>query len=187
MGYSAKSSKRKVVVLSCADAVDQLIKAKAHTEIADRLVGQFRPIVEKAALSEREFTERSGGFCKTVDLRGTKGSAHLTFGNRFCQISKADEKELKRDLGDRLFSELFTEKLEARIKPEKVKDLIDLLGSEAKDYLDVQELLVPVSEFREKRFELRSELSDDLNSRLDEVIERIAAKPSLKVKSKSKK
>jgi hypothetical protein len=180
--YTAKTSKVTLVVDGLEKEVDELFEAQELVEVGTALIEEMRPTVQDYASDRRVEASANGDFTKTVSLQGSRGAVAFTFGNKFCKIPLADEKAMRADLGDRTFDLLFTRKVSASVKPEALNDLLALLGNDAEDYLDVEETVAPVSEFREKRFELRSELSSELNGKIDEVVEKVQAKPSMKFK-----
>lgn len=180
--YNPKACKTTLDLRGQEETVDRLLGADAAKQAAEAEIEQCRVILEPVAEQLRNAAETEARFSKTVYLHGSERSATLAYSNHFSRIDTMCERPLQLSIGVDMYGKLFQRKKDVKVNPEKVEDLIRLLGESAKDFLVIDESIGPVKDFRETRFSLRPVMNEVQNQALDSLITQFAYKPSLKTK-----
>ena len=185
MSFSAKSCKvAKLFVNSFETQVDAMLEGAEYVQAGQDMIAEHRDLTETVADAARIEAEQGAEFTKSIVLQGTKGEAMFVFANKFKSISDKDGKAISDTLGKRVFNQLFERRTVTAIRPEAVGDVLALLeqhGVDTAPFVTKSKAVVAKKDFRERRFELRSELSDEVNENVDLIVRKFAAKPSLKL------
>lgn len=159
--------------------VDRLAELKSFIDGYTAETNQIRSVLDKDMTEVRDRTESEGQFCKHVHVKGTACDARYTFKDAYATVDISNLGDLKRLLGKH-FDRLFV--VDKVVKIKDVDKLMKFLGDEILNYLHVEDVVVPVCEFRKVRFEARPDLSDAQNVELDRVVKAVSNKPTLNIK-----
>lgn len=178
-----KSKKPAPVVLTGHEKlVDVLAEKKSEIEAAEGVIDHSRKDLDPLVTNFRASRENDGEFTKSVQVKGSQVNAVYSFKESFKKINTSVEDELKRLLGQH-YAELFDRKRAISIKEGSMEKLLLLAQKHGfVDLLEEDEYLIPADDFRRKRYEKRSVLTQDQNKILDDVVTQVANKPSLSFK-----
>ncbi len=163
---------------------DKLIKYKFDESAARKGLETVRKLLAPLVANGHRATEKAGRFASKVLLQGTHQRAQFSFTNAFGSIDASQRKDLAEAVGPK-FDELFEEQESMGVRPDRIEALraaIVAVGMDPEEYFQSNKVLKPVSNFRRKRFEARSEMTEAQNDVLDAIVDQIAATPALTTK-----
>lgn len=138
------------------------------------------------ARERRLLAEKGAQFFKSVHILGkTTAGVCVSFANKFGEISRNHEGLLQDFLGKELFSKTFESHLKfSATGPASIEQLKEALGEKGYESLlkfaNVSEYLAPSQPFMELRSKLRHEVDEGTNEKIDQLVEHVQAKPSVK-------
>lgn len=140
-------------------------------------------IVDRVVLL-KERAEKKGDLYKTFVIHSADDQpATVLFKNAFSKIGVENETQMRSDLGDEVFEELYERKESVSLKPKaKMDELRKKLGKDFEKFFNVNEHIAHQKNFMEKRASLRNKLSTKVNAELDNYTKQCQASPDLRMK-----
>lgn len=164
------------------DTVDAMIQCNKRIQEAEAEIKKQRIALDALVSEYRLMKEEQGQFSKTCHVHGTESVITYQFTNNAKSVGVENEAKIRQAFGTEVYDTLFTRTKTVKVKSDKLEQLIARLGKEASEFVEFSEAMTMVSDYREKRFELRSKLDKDVNVKLDMVVNQFAFTPSLKFK-----
>lgn len=159
---------------------------KIDIQIADLMTkrSEIKEKIVKKVVQSRKHWEKKGKFYKTFTIQSADGvDATVLFKNTFSKVDSEQEPEMRKNLTDKVFNELYEVTEATSLKPKTDwKELRTVLGKRTDDFLKTTKHIGHKKEFMEKRAELRSEVTVEINKVLDEYTESVQATPDLRLK-----
>lgn len=183
----ASTSKGEKLVLTGHEAVASRLRERAQqidTLEAEQKI-ESAEIIAAAKILRRE-AEATGAFTKTVAVATEEGSPiSLVFADKYSDVDVAHEPALRAALGasyDTCFRRQAKVKARGDLTVEKLQALLgDKFGAFCTAF-DVTEYLTPVDGFMETRANMRRGMSNELNAAVDQVVDQVQYKPSVRLK-----
>jgi hypothetical protein len=179
-----KRSNDTLVLAGHEEQADEFAKAKEKSVSALKAMEEARKVLEPVAKTEQLKAEKGGKFTKRVTVQGTEKRLTFAFSNNFSALDVGCRAPLEDAVGPK-FRDLFEDQETVTVRDgavEKLRNAVAKAGLNPDDFFEVKRVIKPVADFRKNRFEARSEMDDAQNEALDEVIDQLAAKPSLSVR-----
>lgn len=131
----------------------------------------------EAAQRWRE-AEEQGDTLKTVDY----GPCRVTRQDRSKTITEEQAEQLKGVIGAQLAKALLVPDTSAKVKPAKLAGLLERLGDDASQFLEVASAYKACSKWIETRGALRPILTEEKNELLDAISVQLLVSPSITYK-----
>lgn len=143
----------------------------------------------EARLKQAEGVAREAGLraIRAAEARGESvqtarcGRVQVTISGRYKPLSGTDELALRRSMPAELVEALVERRVSAKVRESRLNELLEVLGSEVNDYLEVSEETYPVKDFVARRAELRLHLRPEANKALDRLVDSYSYAPQVKV------
>ena len=164
--------------------VSALAKAKVAAAKAKQRMEKARAVLEPVAKAKQRDAEIGGQFTRAVTFNGLEERATFSFTNAFASLDPGCRMPLTDAIGPK-FDELFETVDTVGVRTgaiEQLRNAVIKSGQDPADYFETKRVLRPVDDFRKCRFDARASLTDAQNDALDEVVDQLAAKPSMSVK-----
>lgn len=180
----AKAKEQDTLVLTGhTEQADAFTKAKVAVEDAKAQLTAARAVLEPMAKSSQANSEKLGSFTKKVRFEGSAKNVTFTFKNTFTPMEIGCRSDVQDAVGPK-FHVLFQEAETVTVREgavDKLRAAVAKAGLDPADFFETKRVIKPVENFRRLRFDARSEMSDDENEALDEIVEQLAAKPTVTV------
>jgi hypothetical protein len=144
-----------------------------ETELA-----QLESELKSEALTRFAEEESRGVVTKTVDY----GCCRVTRQDRSRALTEQQAEQLRTLIGAQLAKSLLVPDTSARVRPAMVPALLQLLGDQASQYLDVATTYRACKTWIEQRGAIRPTLGTDKNELLDAISAQLLVSPSITYK-----
>lgn len=162
--------------------VDALMNAAVIIEEQSAVIKQLRTKLDPEAEKMRKEAERLGIFVKKINARGTNSTAGYSFKNSFSNVDAGNKPKVVAAIGQTLFDQLFTTETTVKLRKGMGAKLKAFLGERAGEFLEVAEVMHPVKDYMERRFEIHDDLDEDEVTKLDLLEAQFMQKPALSTK-----
>jgi hypothetical protein len=179
-----KNEVEKFPVAGFEKKIPELRQIDAQIEALMNKRNAIKEEILSKVVQSRKHWEKKGKFYKTFVIQSSDGvDAIVLFKNIFSKVDPSQETVMRQSLTDKVFDELYkVVKVTALKAKTDWQALRDILGKRADEFLAESKHIAHCDGFMEKRAELRSQVSAEINKVLDEYVESIQASPDLRLK-----
>jgi hypothetical protein len=178
----AEAARRTLDLHGHESDVDTLMRATTVIAEQSAIVADVRRKLDPEAEKLRKESERMGVFAKKINARGTNVTAAYSFKNSFANVDAGNEAKMVAGIGQELFERLYMTETTVKLRKGMGAKLKELLGDRAGEFLEVAEILHPVKDYLERRFEVHDTLDEDEVTKLDLLEAQFMQKPALSTK-----